>query len=68
MKSSVWGKGRNEGRNKGPFHPAAANVNMKGKKVQQQLCCCCFCIDMRDKMLKKEHMKEIKRGISNEKD
>jgi len=61
MKSPVYGVGRNRKRNKGSFHPSAANVNLRGAKTQRQICRCCVCINEKDKALKKEHMKEIGR-------
>jgi hypothetical protein len=61
-KSPVYGRGRNRKRNKGPVHAAAANINMKGKKSRVDHCWCCECIDFRDKIRYKEHMKEIERG------
>jgi hypothetical protein len=38
----------------------AGNVNMKGKKYKLRHCGCCWCIDFRDRELKKEHQKEMK--------
>jgi hypothetical protein len=61
-KSPVYGKGRNRKHNKGPYHSAAANVNMRGKKYKQMSCGCCMCMDLREKLLYKIHLKEIKRG------
>ena len=58
-KSPVYGRGRNRDHNKGPFHPAAANINMHGKKTKVDKCWCCVCIDMRDDMIKKIHNKEM---------
>ena len=40
----------------------AGNVNMHGKKTKLMNCGCCECIDFRDKIRYKEHMKEIERG------
>ena len=63
-KSPVFGLGRN--RKHRPrdclHHPSAANVNMKGKKEKIMGCWCCYCIDFRDRMIYREHMKEMKRG------
>lgn len=61
-KSPIYGRGRNRKRNKGPVHAAAANINMKGKKHRVDRCRCCECIDFRDKIRYKEHMKEIEYG------
>jgi len=48
-KSPVYGRGRNRKRRCGPFHAAAANINMKGQKNQKtDRCWCCVCIDMRE--------------------
>lgn len=61
-KSPVCGKGRNRkhrGIHKAANRPAAANINMKGKKTKTMSCYCCVCIDMRDQVLLKEHKKEI---------
>jgi len=61
-KSPVYGKGRNRKHRKprGPFHAAAGNINMRGKKEKNMSCWCCICIDMRDKMRDKEHEKEMR--------
>ncbi len=61
-KSPVYGAGRN--RNHRPrgskHHPAAANVNMRGKKTKSMSCWCCECIDLRDKVLLDQHRLEIR--------
>ena len=44
---------------KSPVAHGAGNVNMKGKKYKLMRCGCCECIDLRDKVLEKEHKKEI---------
>ncbi len=64
-KSPVYGRGRNRKHRapRGPFHSAAANVNMKGKKTKPDHCWCCVCIDMREDILAKEHRKEIREYI-----
>ena len=66
-KSPVYGAGRN--RNHRPSgvinHPAAANVNMRGKKSKSMSCWCCECIDMRDKLRLQEHIKEMNNGVDN---
>lgn len=64
-KSPVYGRGRNrkhKGIHRAANHAAAANINMKGKKSFVDYCRCCECIDFRDKIRYKEHMKEIERG------
>lgn len=60
-KSPVYGRGRNRKHRAkgGPTHGGAGNVNMKGKKEISDFCWCCVCIDMRDKMIEKEHKKEM---------
>lgn len=65
-KSPVYGRGRNRKHNKGPFHPAAANINMKGKKSKTMSCWCCVCVDMRDEIRDKEHHKEINKHMKGE--
>ena len=65
-KSPVYGRGRNRSHNKGPFHAAAANINMKGKKTKPDHCWCCICIDMRDKIRDEEHRKEINKHMKGE--
>lgn len=71
-KSPVYGRGRNlkrRWRNKktaSPHHPAAANINMKGKKSKPDHCWCCICIDFRDKIRDEEHRKEINRYMKGE--
>lgn len=42
-----------------PVPRGAGNINMKGKKERLLSCRCCVCVDLRDKELRKEHMKEI---------
>lgn len=65
-KSPVYGRGRNlKKRWKGkktaaPHHPAAANINMRGKKTKRMSCYCCFCIDMREEILYLIHKKEMR--------
>jgi len=64
-KSPVFGCGRNFKRRwqgkktAAPHHPAAANINMHGKKYKSMSCGCCYCLDLRDKMLHSIHTKEI---------
>jgi hypothetical protein len=60
-KSPVHGRGRNRKHNKGIHHPAAANINMRGKKSKVDHCWCCECIDMREKMLYNIHKKEMQK-------
>jgi hypothetical protein len=64
-KSPVYGRGRN--RNHKPHgaqnHPAAANINMRGRKTKLESCWCCVCIDMRDDMIKKIHAKEMRNAL-----
>lgn len=43
----------------------AGNVNMKGKKYKLRYCGCCWCIDFRDRELKKEHQKEMKNWLDS---
>ncbi len=69
-KSPVYGRGRNRKhgakRQKNVrIHAAAANINMKGKKIKADHCWCCVCIDMRDKLLLQEHLKEMNIGVDN---
>lgn len=52
--------GRNRKHNQGPFHAAAANVNMRGKKTKHMRCWCCVCVDMREKIMYSIHMKEMR--------
>jgi hypothetical protein len=59
-KSPIYGRGRNHKRNKGPFHAAAANINMRGKKNKVDRCRCCVCIDMREEIMYRIHMKEMR--------
>jgi hypothetical protein len=61
-KSPVHGLGRNRNHrpDRSPFHPAAANINMKGKKTKKMSCWCCVCVDFREEMMQKEHDKEMK--------
>ena len=65
-KSPVYGLGRNRNRNRGPFHAAAANINMCGKKTKKMSCWCCVCIDMREDIQAKEHRKEINTYMKGE--
>lgn len=67
-KSPVYGRGRNRKHRapRSPFHAAAANINMKGKKSKSDHCMCCFCIDMRDKIRDEEHRKEIRDHLKGE--
>jgi hypothetical protein len=65
-KSPVYGRGRNRKRNLGPFHAAAANINMRGKKTKRTSCWCCVCIDMREDLIKKQHQKEMCNYSENE--
>lgn len=67
-KSPVYGRGRNRKHRapRSPFHAAAANVNMKGKKSKADHCWCCICIDMRDKIRDEEHRKEIAKYTNGE--
>jgi hypothetical protein len=60
-KSPVYGRGRNRKHRapRGPFHAAAANINMKGKKSKLDSCWCCACIDFREDIQRKDHKKEI---------
>lgn len=62
MKSPVFGAGRNRKHRalRGPNHPSAANVNMRGKKYISAGCYCCVCIDMRSEYAKKLHMREMR--------
>lgn len=61
-KSPVYGRGRNRKHRAsgGPFHAAAANINMRGKKSSVESCYCCSCIDMREKILYNIHKKEMR--------
>ena len=61
-KSPVYGRGRNRNHRpaKSPLHGSAANINMKGKKSRTDHCWCCVCIDMRDDIIRKQHMNEIR--------
>ena len=43
-----------------PLH--AGNVNLRGKKQIRLRCRCCSAVDMRDKEIKRIHMKEIRNG------
>lgn len=67
-KSPVYGLGRNrKHKPRGSTnHPAAANVNMRGKKSKAMSCWCCECIDMRDKLRAAEHNKEINLGADSQ--
>jgi hypothetical protein len=66
-KSPVYGMGRNRkhrGIHRAANHPAAANINMRGKKTKRMSCWCCVCIDMRDEIRDEEHRKEMRdRGM-----
>ena len=64
-KSPVYGRGRNrDHKPRGSLnHPAAANINMHGKKTKVDKCWCCVCIDMRDDMIKKIHNKEMRNAF-----
>lgn len=65
-KSPIYGRGRNLKRRwrgkktAAPHHPAAANINMRGKKSKLDSCRCCTCIDMRDEILYSIHKKEMR--------
>lgn len=61
-KSPVYGMGRNRKHRapRSPFHAAAANINMRGKKSKQMSCWCCVCVDMRDKIMYSIHQKEMR--------
>lgn len=61
-KSPVYGRGRNRKHRAvgGPFHPAAANINMRGKKSRVDHCWCCVCIDMRDEIMYRIHKMEMR--------
>jgi hypothetical protein len=63
-KSPIHGKGRNRKHRapRGPFHAAAANINMRGKKTKLMNCRCCVCIDFREKILYSIHKKEMRDG------
>lgn len=71
-KSPVFGQGRNlkhrwVGKKKaGPHHPAAANINMRGKKTKVMRCYCCMCLDMRDDIIAKQHLKEMNNGVDSQ--
>ena len=62
MKSSVFGAGRNrKHRPKGaPNDPAAANINMRGKKCKRMNCGCCYAVDLRSTMIDKIHSVEMR--------
>lgn len=61
-KSPVYGRGRNRKHRAkgGPFHAAAGNVNMRGKKSKPDHCWCCICLDMREEILYRMHKKEMR--------
>ena len=63
-KSPVYGRGRNRKHRapRSPYHAAAANINMKGKKTKGMSCWCCECIDMREKIVYSIHNKEMRDG------
>lgn len=69
-KSPVYGRGRNlkrrwrDKKTAAPHHPAAANINMRGKKTKLMCCWCCVCIDMRDKILYRIHKKEMRDAVN----
>ncbi len=69
-KSPVYGRGRNRkhrgGKGYGPFHAAAANINMHGKKSKADHCWCCICVDLRDDLRDEEHRKEIRYYMKGE--
>ncbi len=66
-KSPVFGMGRNwNHRPRGSsYSPAAANINMRGKKHKSMGCGCCYCLDLRDKMLHNVHKQEMNNGADN---
>ena len=47
------------------FHKAG-NFNIRGKKSKTLRCRCCEVNNFKERELKREHMKEIKEGKSNE--
>ena len=61
-KSPVYGRGRNRKHRAvgGPQHPAAANINMRGKKSRADHCWCCVCVDMREEIKYNMHKKEMR--------
>lgn len=62
-KSPVYGMGRNRkhrGIHRAANHPAAANINLRGKKSKRMSCWCCICIDLRDKIIYNIHKKEMR--------
>lgn len=61
-KSPVYGRGRNRKHRAvgGPHHPAAANINMRGKKSRADHCWCCVCLDMREEIKYNIHKKEMR--------
>ena len=63
MKSPVFGAGRNRKHRapRGPYHPAAANMNLRGKKHKSMSCYCCVAIDMRSDYMKKLHTQEMRK-------
>lgn len=62
-KSPVYGRGRNWKHRKGKKHPAAANINMRGKKSKPDKCWCCICIDFREDIKAREDKREMKSYI-----
>ena len=54
------GRNRKHRAPRGPFHAAAANINMRGKKTKRMSCWCCVCVDMRDKIQYNIHTKEMR--------
>jgi hypothetical protein len=65
-KSPVYGLGRNlknrwrGKKSAGPYHAAAANINMRGKKTKRMSCRCCVCIDFREEIVYRIHIKEMR--------
>ena len=66
-KSPVFGGGRNRyHRPAGAIHhPAAANINLHGKKHKSMSCGCCCCLDLRDKLVMRQHVQEMNNGVDN---
>lgn len=63
-KSPVYGRGRNRKHNRSrQVIGAAANINMRGKKMKADYCWCCVCIDMREDIQKKIHLKEMRNAF-----
>ena len=61
-KSPVYGMGRNRNHRapRSPYHAAAANINMRGKKNKTMSCWCCVCVDMREQIMYNIHKKEMR--------